>query len=335
MNVHTLALYFLLWYFFTLVYNICSKNVFDTLPNHVSSITAMQLLIGIITFAIRWSMPSVKRRDDAIPDVNAIRMNIAIYTKIAACHCLGNIATNYSIGSGTISFVHIIKAAEPIFAAILNYMIYNISYPTTVYMTLIPIVFGVAVASATSMSFSWVSFITAFLSNVFYQMRIVFAKHEIKPTVTSSATSSATTSLSVGMNGADKRLSSSQLFQVITIISAILTIPFILILELKHMNFPPIDSNHHFYVNLVLSGISYTIYNEASFWILDMLDPISLAIGNTVKRLVIIFASCIILNTPLRFLTIVGAVIACGGTFLYSIAQNSANTGTCNGIINK
>ena len=46
------------------------------------------------------------------------------------------------------------------------------------------------------------------------------------------------------------------------------------------------------------------------------------AVGNTIKRVVIIIASVIAFKTPISTLGIVGSSIAIFGTLLYSLAKN-------------
>ena len=43
-----------------------------------------------------------------------------------------------------------------------------------------------------------------------------------------------------------------------------------------------------------LSGIAFYLYNEASFLALEQLNPVTHSVANTLKRVVIIVASCIV-----------------------------------------
>ncbi len=74
--------------------------------------------------------------------------------------------------------------------------------------------------------------------------------------------------------------------------------------------------------NLLVSGISYYLYNEIAFWILDLVHPITHSIGNTIKRVVIIVASVILLNSEISVFGYVGIIVACVGTVLYAYATS-------------
>jgi solute carrier family 35 protein E1 len=71
----------------------------------------------------------------------------------------------------------------------------------------------------------------------------------------------------------------------------------------------------------VLSGITFYLYNEASFLALSRLSPVTHSVANTLKRVVIIVASCIVFKTPMSLLGGIGSGIAVLGTLLYSLAK--------------
>lgn len=51
------------------------------------------------------------------------------------------------------------------------------------------------------------------------------------------------------------------------------------------------------------------------------LPPPQHAVGNTIKRVVIIVAACVAFRTPMTPLSIVGSSIAVAGTLLYSLVK--------------
>jgi len=77
----------------------------------------------------------------------------------------------------------------------------------------------------------------------------------------------------------------------------------------------------------VLSGLNFYIYNEFSFLALSKLSPVTHSVANTLKRVVIIVASCIVFQTPMTGLGMAGSGIAILGTLLYSLAKKSIPEG--------
>lgn len=57
----------------------------------------------------------------------------------ASMHAIGHVAANLSFAAVAISLTHTVKTAEPVFSAILSYLILGIPTPLPVAATLIPI----------------------------------------------------------------------------------------------------------------------------------------------------------------------------------------------------
>ena len=72
----------------------------------------------------------------------------------------------------------------------------------------------------------------------------------------------------------------------------------------------------------LLAGAFYYLYNEVAFLALGRVNPVTHAVGNTIKRVVIIIASVIAFKTPISTLGVIGSTIAIIGTLLYSLAKS-------------
>merc|ERR1711871_1821023 len=129
---------------------------------------------------------------------------------LACVHTLGNVLTNVSLGKVAVSFTHTIKAMEPFFSVVMSAAFLGDVAPPAVVLTLVPIVGGVALASATEASFNWAGFVAAMGSNLTFQSRNVLSKK---------------------IMGGEKPLDNINLFSVITILACILTFPVMLLTE--------------------------------------------------------------------------------------------------------
>ena len=78
--------------------------------------------------------------------------------------------------TGAVSFTHIVKASEPVVSAALSAVMLGAFYSPITYLTLLPIVGGVALASLKELSFTWLGFGAAMLSNVSSALRGILAK---------------------------------------------------------------------------------------------------------------------------------------------------------------
>lgn len=297
-----LGTYYFLLYFFTVIYNIANKRLLTSFPYPVS-VATVQVLAGIPMFLPIWALKAPK---------NIWNIDRARYMNAATCHALGQVATVYALYAGSVSFTHVVKAAEPLFSAILSAIVMKSKLSIESYLSLVPIVVGVAVASVKEFSFSWVSLGAAMASNFFYQLRMVLSKQ--------SLSESESTKLSAG-----------NAFRVVTLLSFLLLLPLALLLEGNHLvkavtSILHSDNKGQFLQDLLISGASFYLYNEISFWILELVHPVSFAVGNTIKRVVLIGSAIVFFKAPIDPIGALGALVAIVGSFLYAVAHQRQQT---------
>jgi solute carrier family 35 protein E1 len=63
------------------------------------------------------------------------------------------------------------------------------------------------------------------------------------------------------------------------------------------------------------------LHSEVAFLALGEVHPITHAVGNTIKRVVVLVASVIAFGTTMQPLAIFGSAMAVTGTLLYSLAK--------------
>merc|ERR1719238_747317 len=79
-----------------------------------------------------------------------------------------------------------------------------------------------------------------------------------------------------------------------------------------------------FMYNVIMSGLTFYLYNEVSTMALKSLSGVSHSVANTAKRAVVIIGSAIAFGEDMGFMKALGCSIAIGGTFLYAIADDIA-----------
>uniref|UniRef100_A0A6T8SVM6 Sugar phosphate transporter domain-containing protein n=1 Tax=Pyrodinium bahamense TaxID=73915 RepID=A0A6T8SVM6_9DINO len=178
-----------------------------------------------------------------------------------------------------------------------------------VYASLLPIIGGVALASASELSFNWLCFGAAMGSNLGSAARAVYSKKV--------------------MSGGDigENMDSANVYAVLTIMATFMLIPISLAIEgpsgmMKGFNAAYAAGGTQFLLHMVYSGFFYYMYNEVAFLALGKLDPVSHAVSNTMKRVVIIITAILVFGTPVTPLGVAGSAIAVFGTLLYSLAKN-------------
>jgi len=299
------GMYFSLWYLFNIAYNIYNKRALNVL-SYPWTIATIQMATGIAYFVPLWLLGLRKA-----PKLNASEIKTLI--PIAFCHTGVHVGAVIALGAGAVSFAHIVKASEPVVTCALNALLLGQILPLPVYATLLPIIGGVAIASMKELSFTMLALASAMLSNVSSAARGVLSKKTMS-------------GKKIGEN-----LDAQNLYAVLTAMSTLILIPFMLGIEGTGMfkAFADLAGTEAYTSKalatlLALGGASYYAYNEVAFLALGKVNPVTHAVGNTIKRVVIIVASVIAFKTPMSTGSIIGSSIAIAGTLLYSLAMNAS-----------
>ena len=297
--------YFALWYLFNIAYNIYNKQALNAV-DYPWSIATIQMATGILYFAPLWLLGIRKA-----PKLNMSELKTLF--PIALCHTGVHVGAVIALGAGAVSFAHIVKASEPVVTCGLNALLLGEVLPASVYATLIPIIAGVGIASMKELSFTMLALGSAMLSNVSSAARGVLSKKTMS-------------GKKIGEN-----LDAQNLYAVLTAISTLVLLPISFAIEgtgffsaFKASVASGAFTNKALATLMFLSGASYYAYNEVAFLALGKVNPVTHAVGNTIKRVVIIVASVIAFKTPMSTGSIIGSSIAIAGTLLYSLAMNAS-----------
>jgi uncharacterized membrane protein len=164
---------------------------------------------------------------------------------------------------------------------------------------------GVAAASAAELSFNWLGFLTAMMSNLTFGFRAVWSKKAMADI---------------------KDLGSTAIYAYTTLISVFICAPGVYFFEGARLgagieNAISILGASNFYLRLLTVGLLYHLYNQFAFNTLGRVSPVSHGVCNVVKRIVIIGSSVVFFGNKLSVQTQVGTAVALVGTWLYTEAQ--------------
>jgi len=298
----TTGAFFALWYLFNIGYNIYNKKALNALPIPYTMAT-LQLFVGIPYVAVLWATGLRKAPKLSVDNVKTL-------IPVSLGHLGTHIGAVVSLSAGAVSFTHIIKASEPVVSAALSFVMLGAVSSWQTYLTLLPIVGGVALASLKELSFTWIGFIAAMGSNLASALRGILAKKTMG-------------------GGVGENMTEANLYAVLTILAFIAMVPISLAVESPAAVMACINSAlasgitaKYLWVQSLLAGAFYYLYNEVAFLALGRVNPVTHAVGNTIKRVVIIIASVIAFKTPISGLGIIGSSIAIAGTLLYSLAKS-------------
>ncbi|GAB4826620.1 glycerol-3-phosphate O-acyltransferase 2 [Ancistrocladus abbreviatus] len=291
-----IGIYFATWWALNVVFNIYNKKVLNAFPYPWLTST-LSLAAGSLMMLISWA---TRIADAPKADLEFWKTLLPV----AVAHTIGHVAATVSMSKVAVSFTHIIKSSEPAFSVLVSRFLLGEMFPASVYLSLIPIIGGCALAAVTELNFNMIGFMGAMISNVAFVFRNIFSKK--------------------GMKG--KSVSGMNYYACLSMLSLLILTPFAIAVEgpqvwaagwQKALS----DIGPHFVWWVAAQSIFYHLYNQVSYMSLDQISPLTFSIGNTMKRISVIVSSIIIFHTPVQPINALGAAIAILGTFLYSQAK--------------
>ena len=295
-----LGVLFASWYYFSIAFNVYQKAILKAVPMPLT-VTFCELAVGAALAGACWL---VGLKSKPVMKANMLKP-LAV---LGGVHMLGNALTNVSLGKVAVSFTHTIKALEPVFSVGLSAAFMGVTPSLALVATLVPIIGGVAIASATEVSFNMPGFIAAMGSNLTFQSRNVLSKKM--------------------MGGSEiKKLDYTNLLSLITITAMIASLPLALAFESSMMNLPAITAGGMPLVvlgkNIFMASLCFQLYQAFSFLVLERVTPVTHSVGNSLKRVFVIACSVIIFRNPVSMTNIAGTTLAIFGVFMYGAVKRS------------
>ena len=296
------AFYFGLWYALSIVYSVKNKqaHLALALPNLIAT---AQLLVGALVAALLWIG---RLRKPPQLSVAAFRTLLPI----GLFHGIGHLTGVYATAAGSVSFVQVVKSAGPVWACLLSGLLLRERVSRRVWMSLVPIVGGVGLASAQELRFVWAAFIASVGSDVALALRNVLSKKSMdRPQA--------------------KNMTPANGFYLFTILSCVWCLPIALGLEWTSAvaawkAAAPTKAAGLSLLGLIAQGgLYFTAYSEVQFKALDQISPITHAVGNTMRRVVIMLVCIAVFGTPVSVLGGIGSAIAIVGSYLYAMAKTA------------
>ena len=204
------------------------------------------------------------------------------------------------------SFLNTIKSTIPLWTCLICWFIKGEHFALATKLSLLPIVFGVGLASCTEIGFDTIGFALACLSAINQTMFNIRAKEVI----------------------ALGDLSNLEVqFYTATISSLVLGCFSLVTILLPH---PPEandieivvedDAFHSYgiFALLLLCGVNYFLELRFGYTVIESLRSLGYSIADVLRRLVVIISSVILFGNPVTFLNVMGVMIAMAGITLYN-----------------
>ena len=303
-HLHTFSIIIVIIHTRTVTQKVVNKKVLNIWPAPMT-VGAIQLGVGAAYVGLLWAT-HLRPQPLLTPKGRQATRQVGL------AHAVGQLCTMLSLGAGPVSFTHIVKALEPFFSAIVSAIVFQKVMRPAVYATLLPVVGGVGYACLKERAFSWLAFGMAMASNLAFALRAVLSK------LAMSSASPAT----IGTH-----LTSANVFGLVTLSAFVLSIPMALLGEGRNMSqlwkqaVEVQPDKVELAKAVLMSGAFHYLNNEVMFLALGKVHPITLAVGNTMKRVFIMIASVIVFQNQISLQAGIGSAVGIAGVLLYSITK--------------
>jgi len=289
-----------LWYWLNVQFNIHNKKALTLLPLPFT-IGALQTVVGVPFFLLPWISGL---RPFPILHEKGFKPWYRFW-KLGIWHAVLHLSAMRALSAGAVSFVSVVKAAEPVVSAVCSLFLKQKPLSVPTYLSLVPIIAGVAVASCQELSFTWSAFWWSSLSNLSSALRGIYGKDALSD-----------------RSKIGKNLTPRNVFAMIALSATVFEI------------LPALFEAHHWsrlishekgqalYNHILLSGVFYYLYNELALVVLSGFSPLSHAVANSLKRVTNIISSAVVFRTKFTPIGIAGSTAAIFGAFLYSLCRS-------------
>ena len=297
------AAYFGVWYFLSAAYSVANKRA-TNLADLPWCVSAVQLIVGSVFVMLLWAT-------GAREPPQLTRDGLASFAPIGAFHAAGHVSGVVACAAGAVSFVQVVKSAGPVYACVLSSLVLRQRVSRNVWLSLLPIIGGVGLATVKELSFAWAALIGAVVSDLTLALRNVYSK------------------LSMDGKGSAKqpKLSPANTFGIVTCLSALVCAPLAAAVEGRHAlavlraAAPTRSAALSLAWLNVVAGLYFYLYTEVSMRALANVSPVTQAVGNTMRRVVIMAVCIVAFRTPVTPLGAVGSALAIGGSYAYAMIR--------------
>ncbi|KAM6173561.1 solute carrier family 35 member E2B [Erethizon dorsatum] len=294
--------YLTLWFFFSFCTLFLNKYILSLLEGEPSMLGAVQMLsttlIGCAKIFVPCCLHQHKPRLSYPP--NFIMTMLFVGLMRFATVVLGLV----SLKNVAVSFAETVKSSAPIFTVIMSRMILGEYTGLPVNLSLLPVMGGLALCTATEISFNILGFSAALSTNIMDCLQNVFSKKLL--------------------SGDKYRFSAPELQFYTSAAAVAMLIP----AWIFFMDVPVIGRSERSFrysqdvvLLLLTDGALFHLQSVTAYALMGKISPVTFSVASTVKHALSIWLSIIVFGNKITSLSAIGTVLVTVGVLLYNKAR--------------
>ncbi|MEQ2185909.1 hypothetical protein GOODEAATRI_022950 [Goodea atripinnis] len=291
-----------LWYFFSFCTLFLNKYILSLLEGEPSMLGAVQMLsttlIGCLKMFIPCCLYQHKSRSEYPPNFIMIMLFVGLMrftTVVLGLVSLKNVA---------VSFAETVKSSAPIFTVIMSRLILGEYTGLWVNLSLFPVMAGLALCTASEISFNMLGFCAALSTNIMDCLQNVFSKKLL--------------------SGDTYRFSPPELQFYTSAAAVIMLIPaWVFLLDIPEVG----KGGQKFLFSqdiillLLCDGGLFHLQSVTAYALMGRISPVTFSVASTVKHALSVWLSVIVFSNHITLLGATGTVVVFIGVFLYNKAR--------------
>eukprot|EP00048_Salpingoeca_helianthica_P003030 m.63094 g.63094 ORF g.63094 m.63094 type:complete len:319 (+) comp12449_c0_seq1:17-973(+) len=286
----------LIWWGSSSLNNVFGKSILNEFKFPIT-ISLFQLLLMNVVLPIL--MPLFGARTYVVTENDVRRWVLPL----AFLKLLASISSQLSILKVPLSYVHTVKALTPLFTVLLSRFVLDQHFHPTIYLSLVPVILGVAIASMTELSFDAIGLASALIATCTFSVQNIFSKKVMKA-----------------------KMHALTLLLIVSRAAIVLLIPIWLFVEGPHVvwgdGWDKMDASPKLiFYELLGNAICNLLQSVAAFMFLSMVTPVTYSVANVTKRIVVIVSSMLFFRNPVTLWNVFGMTLASLGIVMYNFAK--------------